>query len=274
MPHEGQTHNPHRFFCSVLPKAADFADPANSSDGTGGAGDASQDASGVGISDPRCTLDRLESHHARKALRLSAGDPVELFDGQGTLAQATIERYDAARALCYITSIEHHPPITPSLTVASAVPKGSLADAMVTQLSQLGVDTYIPLQTDHSVAMPSAAKLERFAKSTTETAKQCRRLWLMHIDEPQTPAAAWSADAYDLMLITSPSSDPLPDLADRLRASQRVLVLVGPEGGWSPAELQAAAKSGCVSWSIAPNILRIETAATAVPAILRYLGLP
>ncbi len=269
MPHPGQTTRPHRFFCPSLPKSSNPTDPADSS---GDAGEVSGEIAGGGgvVSDPRCTLDRQESHHARKALRLSAGDAIELFDGQGTLAQASIERYDAAHALCYITSTQYHQPITPSLSIASAVPKGSLADAMVTQLSQLGVDRFIPLQTDHSVAAPSTAKLERFNKSTIESAKQCHRLWLMHIDEPQAPANAWADPTYDLKLLTTPACQPLPDLADLISASQSVLILVGPEGGWSPAELTAATAAGCLNWSIAPNILRIETAATAAAAILRY----
>jgi len=145
---------------------------------------------------------------------------------------------------------------------------------MVTQLSQLGVDKFIPLQTDHSVASPSPARLERFARSTIESAKQCRRLWLMHIEQPQTPADAWTDESYDLKLIATPEADPLPDLADRMRLSSRVLVLVGPEGGWSPAERESATAGGCLNWSVAPHILRIETAAAATAAVLRYPAAP
>lgn len=268
MPPDDQTPSRHRFFCPVLPKPAiPETGPVESPVVTGIAG-------GGGVSDARCTLDRQESHHARKVLRLSVGDPVELFDGQGALAQASIEKYDAAaRALCHIISTQHQPPIIPSITVASAVPKGPRADAMVAQLSQLGVDRFIPLQADHSVAAPSPARLERFAKSAIESAKQCRRLWLMRVEEPHTPADAWAEEGYDLKLITAQGCDPLPDLADRLRSSRNVLVLVGPEGGWSPAERASSTDAGCLNWSIAPNVLRIETAATAA-AVLRYLGLP
>ena len=64
---------------------------------------------GGGVSDARCILDRRESHHARKVLRLSVGDPVEFFDGQGTLAQASIERNESGHTLCRITCIHHSP---------------------------------------------------------------------------------------------------------------------------------------------------------------------
>ncbi len=278
MPPPGQTppiHSPHRFFCPTLPKPAGPDGPVGSPIPAGESETVSLGLSGATsggvVSDLRYTLDRQESNHARNALRLSVGDTIELFDGQGTLAHASIESYDAGHALCRISHTQHLPPITPSITVASAVPKGPRADAMVAQLSQLGVDRFIPLQAEHSVAVPRPAKLERFAKSTIESAKQCRRLWLMHIEQPHTPAEVFAQDSYDFKLIANPASDPLPNLADRLQASERILVLVGPEGGWSPAELTAATAAGCLNWSIAPNILRIETAATTAAAILRYL---
>ncbi len=269
MTNDCQTPNPHRFFCPTLPKPRGSNDTTDRPEPAGGL-DAHTDSP---VSDPTCTLGRQESHHARKVLRLSVGDTIELFDGQGSLAQASIDRFDAGHALCRIHAFQHHPPITPSLTLASAVPKGPRADSMAAQLSQLGVDRFIPLQAEHSVATPSPAKLDRFAKSTVESAKQCRRLWLMQIDKPLAPADAWADETYDLKLIATPHADPLPDLADQLHGSQSVLVLIGPEGGFSPAEQTAATDAGCLNWSFAPNTLRIETAATAAAAILHYPGL-
>lgn len=255
MPKHAQTPSTHRFFCDELPIISSPEEP--------------QGTSPAQAHDALISMDRQESHHARNVLRLSAGAPIELFNGQGTLATATIEDYQDARALCRITSIQQQPPITPSLTIASAVPKGPRADAMITQLSQLGVDRFIPLIAEHSVAVPRPNKIERFAKSTIESAKQCRRLHLMHIDEPLTTHDACTQPGYDLKLIATPNT-PADEPSPQSTASEKTLVLIGPEGGFSPAECADAADAGCRPWTFAPHILRIETAATAAAAILRY----
>lgn len=255
----GKSPARHRFFCAEIPIIPGPDGPA---------GDSS--ANDPGVSDTPCTLDRAESHHARNVLRLSAGTPIELFDGQGGLALATLDHYQASVAHCRITDFQHQLPITPTLTIASAVPKGPRADAMVAQLSQLGVDTFIPLIAEHSVAVPRPNKIERFAKSAIESAKQCRRLHLMHVEAPRTPQDVLANQDYDLKLIATPGVPPIADLAQRITASNRILVLIGPEGGFSPAEIDAAADAGCLGWPIAPHVLRIETAAAAAAAILRY----
>ena len=164
-------------------------------------------------------------------------------------------------------------PPRPRITVASAIPKGPRAEAMVDQLSQLGVDRLIPLRAQYSVAVPKTVKIEKFARLTVESAKQCRRPWLMHVEAVQTPSQTWSDDGYDLKLIASPDGDRWSALADRLRGSQDVLVLIGPEGGWSPGELASAREAGCMRWWIAPHVLRIEAAAAAAAAILRYASM-
>ena len=225
-----------------------------------------------GVSDAPCTLSKEESAHARKVLRLSAGDPVELFNGQGTLAQATLTGYDAGQADCLISRVNLHTPPSPSMTLACAVPKGVRADQMVGQLTQLGVDCLIPLLTERSVVDPRPAKLDRFTKAGVEAAKQCRRLTLMRIEPVQTLDELWCDESFNLKFIASPDAAPLHDLGARLGQAGNVLVIVGPEGGFSPAEFDAASVAGCVLWSLGPNTLRIETAAAACAAIFRWLG--
>jgi 16S rRNA (uracil1498-N3)-methyltransferase len=115
--------------------------------------------------------------------------------------------------------------------------------------------------------------VEKFERLAFESAKQCRRLWLMEVEPPSGPESVWGRKEFDLKLIASPGSEPLPGLGERLRQAQSVLVLIGPEGGWSSGELCRAGDVGCRPWSIAPNVLRIESAAASAAAILRYLTL-
>ncbi|MCC6679317.1 MAG: 16S rRNA (uracil(1498)-N(3))-methyltransferase [Phycisphaeraceae bacterium] len=233
------------------------------------------------LSDRFCSLDAQESRHARKVLRLEVGDPVELFDGRGGLAHATIEEFDSSTTLCHVVSVESLDKPRPYITVATAVPKGPRADDMINQLSQVGADRVIPLRCERSIVEPRIGKLDRFERQAVESAKQSGRLFFMAIDEPRDFADVLT-EPRDLALIATPGSAPAPgnasqinsDLEKRLRVPEgvgRILLLIGPEGGWSDDELRHAVSAGFHAWSFSPNVLRIETAATVAVALLRYL---
>ncbi len=261
----GQTTRSSRFFCPALTGVSTGGLQPESGSDTG------QD---TGVSDARCLLDKEDTHHARKVLRLSAGDGVELFDGQGTLAQAVLEEYSSGKAVCRVISVQRFNPPKPTLTVATAIPKGPRADAMVQQLSQLGADRLIPLRAEHSVVDPRPTKLERFKKLAVQSAKQCGRLTLMRVEPVCALDEVWSEPGYDLKLLACLAGGAPADLPKRLASSSHVLVLIGPEGGWSTQEQASASASGCLDWGLGPHVLRVETAATSAAAVIRYLARP
>ncbi|GAB4197917.1 MAG: RsmE family RNA methyltransferase [Phycisphaeraceae bacterium] len=246
----GRSPNPPRFFCPDLPPAA------------------ARD-----ISDPIRELQKTESHHARNVLRLSVGDTVELFDGQGSLASAQITDFTSGRAIIHVTSVITAERPRPYLTVASAVPKGPRAETMVDQLSQAGVDRFVPLCCERSVAVPHEGKLAKFRRQSIESAKQCRRLWLMDITDPQPPDVVWSAEPEGLKLLAQPDTKPTADLTETLASADRVLVLIGPEGGWSERELAGATEAGCRPWTFSPHVLRIEAASVSAAVLIRYMSM-
>lgn len=214
-------------------------------------------------------LSKEESHHAAKVLRLKAGDVITLFDGAGTTASATITAI-GSRVTVRFMAVHHQPPVKPRLTIAAAVPKGSRADAMVEQLSQLGCDELVPLRTARSIVDPRDAKLERFQRACIESAKQCGRPHLMSIAPLTTLHELLHRSDHDLRLLALPAAaEPLDSNA--LRQARQVLALVGPEGGWMDEEIHDARQAGCIAWSLGPHVMRIETAATAAAALVRYL---
>jgi len=217
---------------------------------------------------PRTTrLAEEEAHHARKVLRLKVGDAVELFDGRGGVGEGVIQAWDQGATIAVQQWTSVAPP-RPVLTIAAAIPKGPRADDMVNQLSQLSVDRLIPLLAERSVVDPRPAKVERFARAAVESAKQCGRAWLMRV-EPPTPFDRVLAGEYDVRLMARPGGGST-DLGTQLRAASSVLVLIGPEGGWSDAEIAQSERAGCLPWSLGPHVLRIETAACAAAAVIRY----
>ena len=244
-----------RFYCTDLPTPPD---------------DEAASAAATPLSDvPRdVELDRDQTHHARTVLRLEPGAVIELFNGTGTVAQAVVERW-AARATVRITAAKFVPLARPRLDLAVCLPKGPRADAMVGQLGQLGVDRLIPLRTARSIVEPRPRRLERFQRAAVTAAKQCRRAYLLTVAPPADLRQALDSE-HDLKLIADPAAEPLEALPTRVAAARRILVLIGPEGGWTSDELSAAHAAGAVPWCFSTYVLRIETAAAAAAAILRH----
>lgn len=248
----------HRFFCPTLPPAPT---PGDAPEGSAGRADSPAD---LGVVE----LPEDEAHHAARVLRLEPGEAVELFDGAGRVARGVMERRSVR-----VTGVRDVPPATLSLHVAVAIPKGPRADDMVNQLSQLGVDRLIPLRAERGVTDPREHKLEKFQRHAIESAKQSGRAWLMKVTPTTDFDEALRLDAA-LRLFADPAAAPMntEELGRALRGVSSVLVLIGPEGGWTDGERARARAAGCVPWNLGPHVLRIETAAVAAAAIIRHLA--
>jgi 16S rRNA (uracil1498-N3)-methyltransferase len=190
---------------------------------------------------------------------------VEVFDGSGfaTIAQIVAVNRDQ------VVLVAEGPPITetsPScfVTLATAIPKGERFDWLVEKVTELGVEALIPLVTERSVVDPGEMKLQRLRRTIVEASKQSRRNRLMILH----PARAWAdlvrsaAETFALRLIATPHGLP-PSRWPALTGTKRVLLAVGPEGGFSPTEESLARSEGWHAIQISPNVLRIETAALA-----------
>ncbi|MEO0476582.1 MAG: RsmE family RNA methyltransferase [Planctomycetota bacterium] len=213
------------------------------------------------------TLDKDQARHATRVLRLSEGDALQLIDGRGTVAHATLTTADA-QASCTIQRVEQVSARSPRIELATAIPKGPRADSMVNDLAQLGADVLIPLMSERSVVHPRDNKLQRFRKAAAEAGKQSGNAWFMRVNEPVAFADALVSET-GLKLIADPYAEPIADLAQRLDSVSSVRVLIGPEGGLTDQELADAHDAGFIPWRFSPNTLRIETAAVTAVAILR-----
>lgn len=235
---------------------------------------------GAGGSGGLVELDEEESRHARKVMRIAPGDAVELFDGRGVVAAGKV--VDAGRTVAIeVTARQEVPPLALRIDLAVALPKGDRAAVLIEKASELGADRLIPLITERSIVDPREGKLERLRRIAIESAKQCGRAWLMEIAEPIPLEQLLRDSDHDLKLIAdrvtgSESAQPRLDQVGEAGTSRThpkphgtVLVIVGPEGGWTEAERRAATEAGFHPWRLGPHILRIETAALAAVAILR-----
>jgi 16S rRNA (uracil1498-N3)-methyltransferase len=215
-------------------------------------------------------LPLAEAHHIRDVLRLTAGATLELFDDAGNIANGVIRHVNPANVVVEVETIA-----TPaaksgiSVMVAAAVPKGDRADWMVEKLTELGVSRFIPLATERSVVLPSGRnKIERWERIAIESAKQSRRAGVMSID-PLTPLEQAIATAtHGVFLSTAPDAIPISRATEQ---PGQMTIFVGPEGGWSEAEIIRMQSTNFSGVKLTSTILRVETAAVVAAGLMLSL---
>ena len=217
------------------------------------------------ITGNRAVLDGDEARHLASVMRAAPGDEVVLFDGSGAEFSARIVAVQKQRVeLEVLERREVSRELPRDLTLAVALPKGDRQKWLVEKATELGVTRLIPLVTERGVAQPVAAALDRLTRTSIEAAKQCGRNRLLEIARPQQAVEFFATAPTDsLRLIADPAGQPLGQVAVAQRA---VISAVGPEGGFTPAEVTAAHDSGWRLVSLAPRTLRIETAALVIAA--------
>jgi 16S rRNA (uracil1498-N3)-methyltransferase len=205
-------------------------------------------------------------------LRLRAGEEIELFDDTGNVAIAKIDQIDSTGVVALVHQMDVKLAVASgvSLTIASAVPKGDRADWMIEKLSELGVTRFIPLITARSVVAPKGMnKLERWQRIALQSAKQSRRVGTLQIDQPTTlKDTIGSLSAKRYFLSTETDASPI---ARSLGSSAPIALLIGPEGGWTEAEIESMRAANMRGLILTSTILRVETAAIAAAAIASVL---
>ncbi len=220
-------------------------------------------------------LDARQSRHLRDVLRIGVGEAVELFDDAGRRAQARVLS-TADVVVLKVEAVQEARSPAIELVMAAAVPKGPRADWMVEKLSELGVACYIPLETDRGIVHPEAGKLQRWGRIAEESAKQCKRNGVMRIEAPMTlqavcAASQWAKSARWCMT-TGERSLPIAELLPQLGGTGTLLALIGPEGGWTEGESELMQDAHFQLVGLTRTILRIETAALALAAVVMTKG--
>lgn len=214
-------------------------------------------------------FDREETRHIQRVLRLIEGDEVNVFDGNGREFRCVIGEFKgkiaSARVLKQIDAVA--PESTLALTLAAALIKGDKFDLVIQKAVELGVSSLVPLLTIRSdiKAKNIDRKLERWRKIIIEASKQCGRATLMKISEP---------DGFENFVRMSEGTRLMFSEKDgygfsAVKPDKKITAVVGPEGGWDDSEIEFAIKSGFQIITFGGRILRAETAAISVTAILQ-----
>ncbi len=213
-------------------------------------------------------------HHIRDVLRLKAGDELKMLDGTGTVYSAKISEIKKERVICDILSSRNEEK-TPEVkvTLAQCLPKAKKMDLIVQKCTELGAQRIIPVLSERSI--PRSGKLERWKKIAKEAAEQSGRSFIPEI----SPLTKFEdllkmKNEFDLALIPW-ELEKRTTLKKVLTTHHpnhltTILILIGPEGGFSRDEVERARSAGFIAVSLGPRILRTETAAMAMLSMIDY----
>lgn len=213
--------------------------------------------------------------HIARVLRLRAGDSVVLFSGDGLEHAGTIEqvRRDEVDVLLHASA---SPDTEPSLTITlvQALCRSSRMDTVIQKAVELGISQIQPVHTERTVVRLRGTRVDQktqhWRRVAVSACEQCGRVRVPEILAPRRLANAIDAASFDAarFLLDSSGRSGLPELAS---APPEIVLLVGPEGGFTRQECELAEDAGFQRIRLGPRVLRTETAPIAAISILQHL---
>ena len=232
-------------------------------------------APGLAGLDVAVALPDTEAAHLTRVLRLDAGDSVSVFDGRGAECLARVEQV-APRAVMvrpYEVLVPVPEPAV-ALTVAPALLKGRRFDDVVRDVTMVGAIVVQPLVTERTEAR--GRDTERWVRIAVASAKQCRRAVVPEVRPPRSLASLIDQDRSGVRLLlaepgaTESGAGMLRALQGRSPPSSATLA-IGPEGGWSPEEIDVARAAGFVPITCGRQTLRADAVVVSAVSVLQYI---
>ncbi|HEX5858229.1 MAG TPA: 16S rRNA (uracil(1498)-N(3))-methyltransferase [Microbacterium sp.] len=216
------------------------------------------------------TLGGAEAHHAAAVRRVRVGEQVTVGDGAGVWLTGECEAVAPREVVIRVTARDDVLAATPRLVLVQALAKGDRDELAVQAAAELGVDEIVPWQASRSVSRWDAAKAEkgrtRWAGIVREAAKQAHRAWLPDVSAiATTTQLAARAQAADV-LVLEPTAEERMSIVP-LHGDRDIVLVVGPEGGIAPAEIELLASAGARPVRLGSTVLRTSTAGPAALAV-------
>lgn len=219
----------------------------------------------------RAMLEDTEHHHARNVVRLEVGEEISVLDGRGREFLCRIEAIGKKRTdLTILKETRAAAPESPlELTLAAVGVPGEKYDLIIQKAVELGVTMFIPLHSARcELKLKEIAKRrERWQRIILDASKQCGRAKLMDLAEPAEVTTLLKEAPADHLRIFFSERDgsPFPQAT-----AKRITAVIGPKGGWDTPEIDGAREAGFTLVTLGGRILRAETAAISLTAILQH----
>lgn len=225
------------------------------------------------------TLGGSEARHAAGAMRVRSGDRIQVVDGAGArITGEVLSIGDGPQVSLEVTSTGHEDPPSPQLVLVQALAKGGRDEQAIEAGTEVGADVVLPWQADRCVVRwrgPKVAKgVAKWQQTVLAATKQSRRAHLPRVGELQETAAlaatvrAAVAEGDEVLIAHEEAEDNITGQQLGARAA-RVWILIGPEGGISPQEVDQLHQAGARPVSLGPYVLRASTAGPIALALLR-----
>jgi 16S rRNA (uracil1498-N3)-methyltransferase len=217
------------------------------------------------------TLDGDEGRHAATVKRMREGEVIHLCDGQGSRVVATVAKVHKQSLDLNLDQFTFEEAPEPQFVVVQALAKGERAELAVEMLTEVGADAIIPWRAEHSIGKWDSVDkgLEKWRRTSRESAKQSRRAWIPEISNLQTTAQVCEmmSQAQSVFVLHESADQALAACA--IREQGTIMIVVGPEGGISPDELVAFSNAGARIVHMGASVMRTSTAgAIAVGGLL------
>ena len=220
--------------------------------------------------------DAVTVHHLLRVVRVKVGEPLECFDGSGRVYRGPILQCKHQALTVAIETRTTVPPPHPALVLAQALIQPQRFDWVIQKATELGVTRVIPLVTSRTTIRPTphgdGQQLRRWRRIAQEATAQCRRATLPTIEEPQRfeSLLKWLTARDVLMPTLVEGGASIQEFLGQRNWRDEIIVLIGPEGDFSPEEVVLAKRAGVRMVSLGHATLRSETAAIVTLAILQH----
>jgi 16S rRNA (uracil1498-N3)-methyltransferase len=224
------------------------------------------------IAEGRAQLSAADVHYLRDVLRLAPGAELEVFDGEGGSYGAELAGEGSSVAL----GPRRDAPVSRApVHLGFALARGERCDLVVQKATELGAAALWPVEAARSVVRldpeRAAERVRRWRRIAAEAARQCGRADVPAVEAPAPleKVVAGAPRGFRKILFHEGGGEPLADVVER--AADGHLLLVGPEGGFTPEEVDAGLAGGARLVTVGPRVLRFETAAISAVALVQYL---
>lgn len=224
------------------------------------------------------TLRGDEGHHAAVVQRRRAGEEIHITDGDGTRLCGIITAVTGKEVSIAVQEVLTEPPANPQITLVQALIKGG-GDEALSFATEAGVDVVIPWQADRAISRWSAEKQDKnrqkWQTTVLQAAKQARRAFVPTVrDVVYSRRLAMEIEEFTekgspVLLAHEEATQRIPDVIDAVQVGDEVMILIGPEGGFSDDEVVLFVSAGAQQVSIGPHVLRAVHAGGLAVALVR-----